>query len=209
MITNHAIDNYSWSIVSKKEIILIYKTQSVRHAQTSRSHFNNTSGHSDPVWIHKVPCSAYPHAVFAPLKQSIKNTDVCIIGAGIAGISLAYELIARGGKQVTMIEARHVLSGETGRTSGHLSNALDDGYTNIEKFVKILSTISKIMWPFCRQLSLPTYFTPPSPHYPLNSTSANIDLNKTNKNEAHGSLESETKTLKRCAAYKAGLSFRR
>lgn len=101
--------------------------------EQAESHFNNTSGHSDPVWIHKVPYSAYPHAAFAPLKQSIKNTDVCIIGAGIAGISLAYELIARGGKQVTMIEARHVLSGETGRTSGHLSNALDDGYTNIEK----------------------------------------------------------------------------
>lgn len=104
-----------------------------QNARTSRSHFNNTSGDSDPVWIHKVPYSAYHHAAFAPLKQSIKNTDVCIIGAGIAGISLAYELIARGGKQVTMIEARHVLSGETGRTSGHLSNALDDGYTNIEK----------------------------------------------------------------------------
>lgn len=32
-----------------------------------------------------------------------------------------------------MIEARDVLSGETGRTSGHLASALDDGYVNIEK----------------------------------------------------------------------------
>ncbi|EED23487.1 conserved hypothetical protein [Talaromyces stipitatus ATCC 10500] len=102
-------------------------------AEQTENQFNNTSGISDPVWVHEVPYSSYPHAAFGPLKQSITNTDVCIIGAGIAGISLAYELIARGRKQVTMIEARHVLSGETGRTSGHLSNALDDGYINIEK----------------------------------------------------------------------------
>ncbi|KFY31534.1 hypothetical protein V493_01017, partial [Pseudogymnoascus sp. VKM F-4281 (FW-2241)] len=59
-------------------------------------------------------------------------TDVCIIGAGIAGISTAYELVTRG-LEVVLIEAREVLSGETGRTSGHLSNALDDGYLKIAK----------------------------------------------------------------------------
>lgn len=32
-----------------------------------------------------------------------------------------------------MLEAREVLSGESGRTSGHLSNALDDGYIPISK----------------------------------------------------------------------------
>jgi len=91
--------------------------------------FLQTSGAADAVWVHLDPPSNRPK--FAPLKDDIE-TDVCIIGAGITGISSAYELINRG-HEVVLIEAREVLSGETGRTSGHLSNALDDGYTQIKK----------------------------------------------------------------------------
>ncbi|RAL11229.1 FAD-dependent oxidoreductase [Aspergillus homomorphus CBS 101889] len=91
--------------------------------------FMNTSGETDPVWVRHMPYSKYPH--FPALEENVE-TDVCIVGAGIAGISTAYELINRG-KRVTMIEARNVLSGESGRTSGHLSNALDDGYIEIQK----------------------------------------------------------------------------
>jgi glycine/D-amino acid oxidase-like deaminating enzyme/nitrite reductase/ring-hydroxylating ferredoxin subunit len=68
---------------------------------------------------------------FQPLTENIE-TDICIVGAGISGISLAYELVKRG-KEVVLLEARDVLAGETGRTSGHLSNALDDLYQNIAK----------------------------------------------------------------------------
>jgi len=89
----------------------------------------HTSGATDSVWVHKQPYSAFPQ--FTPLDHDIE-TDICIIGAGIAGISTAYELVKRG-KQVVMIEARDVLSGETGRTSGHLNNDLDDGYLEIAK----------------------------------------------------------------------------
>jgi glycine/D-amino acid oxidase-like deaminating enzyme/nitrite reductase/ring-hydroxylating ferredoxin subunit len=92
-------------------------------------HFMNTSGETDPVWVHRLPFSTYPQ--FSPLSHDIE-TDVCIIGSGIAGISVAYELVNRGVK-VAMLEARNVLSGESGRTSGHLTNALDDGYTEIAK----------------------------------------------------------------------------
>ncbi|KAK1149699.1 hypothetical protein N8T08_005252 [Aspergillus melleus] len=88
-----------------------------------------TSGETAPVWVHDMPFSKYPR--FESLSQDV-STDVCVVGSGIAGISTAYELITRG-KRVTMIEARNVLSGESGRTSGHLSNALDDGYTAIAK----------------------------------------------------------------------------
>lgn len=87
----------------------------------------DTSGETDPVWIHVEPYSKRPH--FTKLSQDLK-TDVCIIGAGVAGISTAYELV-RQGVQVVMIEAREVLSGETGRTSGHLSSSLDEGFTEI------------------------------------------------------------------------------
>jgi len=47
------------------------------------------------------------------------EADVCVIGSGITGVSTAYELVKRG-YQVLMVEAREILSGETGRTSGHL-----------------------------------------------------------------------------------------
>lgn len=93
------------------------------------SHPMYTSGETDPVWVHQAPYSKYPQ--FQTLKGNL-DTDVCVIGSGIAGISTAYELVNRGHK-VTMLEAREVLSGETGRTSGHLSNALDDKYTEIMK----------------------------------------------------------------------------
>ncbi|KAI1759853.1 DAO-domain-containing protein [Hypoxylon sp. FL1150] len=91
--------------------------------------FARTSGIRDAVWTHNDPYSNRPR--FHPLTEDIE-TDVCIIGAGIAGISTAYELVKRG-RDVVLVEARDVLAGETGRTSGHLSNALDDTYPEIAK----------------------------------------------------------------------------
>ncbi|KAF2853252.1 FAD dependent oxidoreductase-like protein [Plenodomus tracheiphilus IPT5] len=90
-------------------------------------HFMYTSGETDPVWIHHLPYKSLPR--FSKLDSDLE-TDVCIVGAGISGVSVAYELIARG-LNVVLIEGREVLSGETGRTSGHLANDLDDGYPAI------------------------------------------------------------------------------
>jgi glycine/D-amino acid oxidase-like deaminating enzyme/nitrite reductase/ring-hydroxylating ferredoxin subunit len=59
-------------------------------------------------------------------------TDVCIVGAGIAGLTTAL-LLARQGCAVTVIEDGEIGSGETGRTTAHLANALDDHYVDIEK----------------------------------------------------------------------------
>lgn len=91
--------------------------------------YMHTSGGNDPVWVHKQPYSAMPQ--FPPLTQDL-TAEVCIVGCGIAGIHAAYELVGRG-KQVVMLEARDPLSGESGRTSGHLTNDLDDGYLEIAK----------------------------------------------------------------------------
>jgi glycine/D-amino acid oxidase-like deaminating enzyme/nitrite reductase/ring-hydroxylating ferredoxin subunit len=92
-------------------------------------HAMHTSGETDPVWIHKVPYDSIPK--FSKLDRDLE-TDVCIVGAGISGISTAYELVTRG-LNVVLIEGREVLSGETGRTSGHLASDLDDGYPEIAK----------------------------------------------------------------------------
>lgn len=89
---------------------------------TSPKQFTKTSGSTDAVWIHTEPYSQRPH--FKKLTSDIE-ADVCIVGAGIAGITTAYELV-KAGQKVVMIEAREVLSGETGRTTGHLSVTLGD-----------------------------------------------------------------------------------
>ena len=93
----------------------------------SPNHFMRTSGWNEPVWIHTEPYSHRPK--FDKLTEDT-NADVCIVGSGIAGLSAAYELVSSGSR-VVMLEARDVLSGESGRTSGHLSNLLDDGYSQI------------------------------------------------------------------------------
>ncbi|KAB2569057.1 putative Rieske 2Fe-2S iron-sulfur protein YhfW [Lasiodiplodia theobromae] len=91
--------------------------------------FLYTDGETDPVWTHGLPYSKYPS--FPQLDRDLE-TDVCVVGSGIAGVSAAYELVRRG-HDVVMLEARNVVAGESGRTSGHLTNALDDGYVAIAK----------------------------------------------------------------------------
>jgi glycine/D-amino acid oxidase-like deaminating enzyme len=65
------------------------------------------------------------------LKENIR-TDVCIIGAGIAGMTTAY-LAGREGRSVVVLDDGLIGGGMTGRTTAHLSNAYDDRYVEIEK----------------------------------------------------------------------------
>ena len=65
------------------------------------------------------------------LKESIR-TDVCIVGAGIAGLTTAY-LLGREGRSVVVLDDGLSGGGMTGRTTAHLSNAYDDRYFEIEK----------------------------------------------------------------------------
>ena len=58
-------------------------------------------------------------------------SDVCIIGAGIAGMTTAY-LLLREGKTVVILDDGAIGGGQTQRTTAHLSNAIDDRYFKIE-----------------------------------------------------------------------------
>jgi len=60
------------------------------------------------------------------------SADVCIVGAGIAGMSTAY-LLAREGKSVVVLDDGPIGGGMTARTTAHLVNALDDRYFEIER----------------------------------------------------------------------------
>lgn len=55
------------------------------------------------------------------------ETDVLVIGSGIAGLSCAHELLQRG-RHVTVLDRGAIGSGMTARTTAHLSAISDDWY---------------------------------------------------------------------------------
>ncbi len=65
----------------------------------------------------------------APLEEDI-TCDVVVVGAGLAGITTAY-LLQKEGKNVVVLDKGPICGGETGRTTAHLSDALDDRYSAI------------------------------------------------------------------------------
>lgn len=64
--------------------------------------------------------------LYKPLEDNIA-TDICIIGAGIAGLTTAY-LLSTQGKKVIVLDDGPIISGETRRTTAHITNANDDRY---------------------------------------------------------------------------------
>jgi glycine/D-amino acid oxidase-like deaminating enzyme/nitrite reductase/ring-hydroxylating ferredoxin subunit len=68
--------------------------------------------------------------VHPPLASSI-TAEVCVIGAGIGGLTTAY-LLARQGVSVAVVEAIGIGAGETGRTTAHIA-VPDDRYWYIEQ----------------------------------------------------------------------------
>jgi glycine/D-amino acid oxidase-like deaminating enzyme/nitrite reductase/ring-hydroxylating ferredoxin subunit len=78
------------------------------------------------IWQDTTELPRYP-----ALERSTK-ADVCVIGAGIAGLSVAYHL-AREGKSVIVLDDGPIGGGETGRTTAHLTDALDDRFYWLEK----------------------------------------------------------------------------
>ena len=89
-----------------------------------RKHPNTAEQRS--IWLTNFNAKKFPK-----LSKNLE-TEVCIIGAGISGLTAAYLLIKEGYK-VVIIEKDRILNGDTGKTSAHLSNALDDRYYNIVK----------------------------------------------------------------------------
>jgi glycine/D-amino acid oxidase-like deaminating enzyme len=86
-----------------------------------------TSGERESSWFKDI---GHP-LKFPKLAQNI-FVDVAIVGGGIAGVTTAY-LLSKSGKSVALLEDGYIGSGETGRTTAHITHALDDRYYNIEK----------------------------------------------------------------------------
>ena len=66
----------------------------------------------------------------APPLSSDESCDVVVIGAGIAGLSTAYEL-SRFGRSVVVIDRGKIGYGMTARTTAHLAPELDDRYSEL------------------------------------------------------------------------------
>ncbi|MEO5568564.1 MAG: FAD-dependent oxidoreductase [Gemmatimonadaceae bacterium] len=64
--------------------------------------------------------------------QTSASADVCVVGAGIAGLSTAY-LLTKAGKRVIVVDDGPIGGGETGRTTAHLANAMDDRIYRLEQ----------------------------------------------------------------------------
>src|SRR5881398_2457325 len=84
------------------------------------------TGQSSSLWMETSAVPDYPALA------SDTHADVCIVGAGIAGLTTAY-LLACEGKSVVVLDDGPIGGGQTQRTTAHLSNAIDDRYTEIEK----------------------------------------------------------------------------
>ncbi len=86
----------------------------------------DNSGQSTSVWMATTVMPQH-----TALAEDTK-ADICVVGAGIAGMTTAY-LLARQGKFVVVLDDGPIAGGQTQRTTAHLSNALDDRYFEIER----------------------------------------------------------------------------
>src|SRR5688500_1550295 len=86
------------------------------------------SGSTVSVWAATADMPQYP-----PLAEDTE-ADVCVVGAGIAGMTTAY-LLAQAGRRVVVLDDGPIAGGETGRTTAHLSWAIDDFSSEIEKML--------------------------------------------------------------------------
>ena len=84
------------------------------------------AGQSVSVWMKTATLPTFP----ALTKD--EHADVCIVGAGIVGLTTAY-LLGRAGKSVVVVDDGPLVSGETERTTAHLCTTLDDRYFELER----------------------------------------------------------------------------
>jgi glycine/D-amino acid oxidase-like deaminating enzyme/nitrite reductase/ring-hydroxylating ferredoxin subunit len=83
------------------------------------------SGRSVSLWM------ATAHGLPAPRLTADVDADVCVVGAGVTGLFTAY-CLQRAGLSVAVLDDGPVCGGDTGRTTAHLTAALDTRYAELE-----------------------------------------------------------------------------
>ncbi|HET9252779.1 MAG TPA: FAD-dependent oxidoreductase [Candidatus Eisenbacteria bacterium] len=84
------------------------------------------SGTTRSVWM------SLPSIPALPSVDRDARADVCVVGAGMAGLSTAYYL-SREGADVIVVDDGPIAGGETSRTTAHLTCVLDDRFHWIEQ----------------------------------------------------------------------------
>lgn len=88
-------------------------------------------GATQSIWMRTADVQKQEASRGAALEQDAQ-ADVCIVGAGIAGVTTAY-LLTRAGQSVILIDGGEMGNGETSRTTAHLASALDSRYFELER----------------------------------------------------------------------------
>ena len=86
---------------------------------------------TEPVKHESVWTATAKMPTYAQLTENT-HADVCIVGAGIAGLTIAY-LHTQARKSVVVLDDGLLAGSVTENTTAHLSNALDDRYFAIER----------------------------------------------------------------------------
>ncbi|WP_437830321.1 FAD-dependent oxidoreductase [Sorangium sp. So ce1153] len=78
--------------------------------------------------------TAWTHAALPPIAPlaTEHRTTVCVVGAGIAGLTTAY-MLAKEGRGVIVLDDGVIGGGESGFTTAHIVNALDRRWTELAK----------------------------------------------------------------------------
>lgn len=86
---------------------------------------NPRNGASRPAWLDAGLIET------APLSAD-ERCDVCVVGAGVAGVLVA-ERLSTAGLDVVVLERGPVGGGETSRTTAHVTCALDNRFTDLRR----------------------------------------------------------------------------
>jgi glycine/D-amino acid oxidase-like deaminating enzyme/nitrite reductase/ring-hydroxylating ferredoxin subunit len=79
---------------------------------------------TEPMWSAEVPA-------LHPLQGDVR-ADVCIVGAGVTGLTTAY-LLSLLGRSAIVLEQEGIGAGETGRTTAHLTRVMDLRYSELRR----------------------------------------------------------------------------
>ncbi len=96
------------------------------HPKTENTSGNISSGQNLACWFFQL---SEPLA-YNKIGRNL-STEILVIGGGIAGLTTAY-CLAKEGRKVILVEDGFIGSGESGRTTAHITCALDDRYFELE-----------------------------------------------------------------------------
>src|SRR5687767_2014777 len=89
-------------------------------------HMKSDAGRTTSYWMDTSELAMRP-----PITGDTQ-ADICVVGAGIAGLTTAY-LLTREGRNVLVVDDGLIAGGESSRTTAHLTPAVDDRYFELER----------------------------------------------------------------------------